>query len=72
MLNMFKIGAETFAKNSVHTIEVQHKKVNKRDKKSVLWTKMIDIQKKLDVKNFRDLVDKEIKGKFKTNYSTDE
>ena len=36
MLNMFKIGAETFAKNSVHTIEVQHKKVNKRDKKSVL------------------------------------
>ena len=28
---------------------------------------MIDIQKKLDVKNIHDLVDKEIKGKFKIN-----
>ena len=33
---------------------------------------MIDIQKKLDVKNINDLVDKEIKGKFKTNDLTDE
>ena len=33
---------------------------------------MIDIQKKLDVKNIHDLVDKEIKGKFKTNNLTDE
>ena len=32
---------------------------------------MIDIQKKLDVKNIDDLVDKEIKGKFKTNNLTD-
>ena len=28
---------------------------------------MIDIQKKLDVKNNHDLLDKEIKYKFKTN-----
>ena len=28
---------------------------------------MINIQKKLDVKNIHDLVDKEIKGNFKTN-----
>ena len=43
---MFKGTAETFAKNCVHTI-----KVNKTDNKSVLWIKMIDIQKKLDVKH---------------------
>ena len=66
MYKMFKITAETFAKNCVHTI-----KVNKKDNKSVLWIKMIDIQKKLDVKNIHDLVDKEIKGKFKTNNLTD-
>ena len=33
---------------------------------------MIDIQKKLDVKNIHDLVDKEITDKFKTNNLTDE
>ena len=67
MYKMFKVTAETFAKNCVHTI-----KVNKTDNKSVLWIKMIDIQKKLDVKNIHDLVDKEIKDKFKTNNLTDE
>ena len=55
---MFKFTAETFAKNCVHTIKVN---------KTVLWIKMIDNQKKLDIKNIDDLVDKEIKGKFKTN-----
>ena len=49
---MFKVTAETFAKNCVHTI-----KVEKTSSKSVLWIKMIDIQKKLDVKNIHDLVD---------------
>ena len=45
----------------------------KTDNKSVLWIKMIDIQKKLeDVKNIHDLVGKEIKGKFNTNNLTDE
>ena len=67
MYQIFKVTAETFAKSCVHTI-----KVNKTDNKSVLWIKMIDIQKKLDVKNIHDLVDKEIKGKFKTNNLTDE
>ena len=67
MYKMFKVTAETFAKNCVHKI-----KVNKTDNKSVLWIKMIDIQKKLDVKNIHDLVDKEIKGKFKTNNLTHE
>ena len=38
----------------------------------MLWIKMIDIQKKLDVKHIHDLVDKEIKGKFKTKNLTDE
>ena len=41
--------------------------VNKTDNKSVIRIKMIDIQKKLDLKNIHDLVDKEIKGKFKIN-----
>ena len=64
---MLKVTAKTYAKNCVHTI-----KVNKTDNKSVLCIKMIDIQKKLNVKNIHDLVDKEIKGKFKTNNLTDE
>ena len=67
MYKMFKVTSETFAKNCVHTI-----KVNKADNKSILCIKIIDIQKKLDVKNIHDLVDKEIKGKFKKNNLTDE
>ena len=63
---MFKVTAETFAKNCAHTI-----KVNKTDNKSVLWKKLIDIQNKLDVRNIHDLVDKEMKGKVKTNNLTD-
>ena len=66
MHKIFKVTTETFAKNCVYTI-----KVNKTDNKSVLWIKMIDMQKKLDVKNIHDLVDKEIKGKFKGNKLTD-
>ena len=61
MYEMFKISVETFAKNCVHTV-----KVNKTDRK------MINIQKKLYVKNIHNLVDKEIKGKFKANNLTDE
>ena len=41
MYKIFKVTAETFAKNCVHAM-----KVNKTDKKSVLWIKMIDIQKR--------------------------
>ena len=67
MYKMFKVITETFAKNCVHII-----KIYKTDNKSVLQIKMIEIQKKLDVKNIHDLVDKEIKGKFKTNNLTDE
>ena len=46
MYKMFKVTAEIFAKNCVHTI-----KVYKTDNQSVLWIKMIDIQMKLDAKN---------------------
>ena len=67
MYKMFKVTAETFAKNCVHTI-----KVNKTDNKSVLWIKMIDIKKKLNYKKIYDLVNKEIMGKFKTSNPTDE
>ena len=67
MHKMFKVTAATFARNSVQTITV-----NKIGNESLLWIKMINIQKKLHVKIIHDLVDKEIKGKFKTNYLTDE
>ena len=67
MYKMFKVTAETFPKNCVHTT-----KVNKTDNNLVLWIKMIDIQTKLDVKNIHGLVNKEIKGKFQTNNLTDE
>ena len=63
---MLKVTAEIFAKNCVHTI-----KVTKTDNKSTLWVNLTDIQDTLDVKNFYDLVDKGIKGKFKTNNLTD-
>ena len=42
---MFKIGAETFAKNFVYTIEV-----NKTDIQSVFSINMIYMQKTLDIK----------------------
>ena len=67
MYKIFKVTAETFPKNCVHTT-----KVNKTDNNLVLWIKMIDIQTKLDVKNIHGLVNKEIKGKFQTNNLTDE
>ena len=38
MYKMFKVIAETFVKNCVHTI-----KVNETDNKSLLWIKIIDI-----------------------------
>ena len=64
---MFKVTAEAFDKNCVDI-----RKVNKTDNKSVLWINTIDIQKKLNVKNIHDLVNKEIRSKIKTNNPTDE
>ena len=63
MYKIYKVTAETFDKNCIHTI-----KVNKTDNKSVLWIKLIDIKKKLNVKNIHDLVNKEMK----TSNPTDE
>ena len=63
---MVDISAETFAKNFIHTI-IQLK----RDKESILFL-IKDIGRELDVKNIFDLVDKEIKGKFETNYSAEQ
>ena len=62
---MVDISAETFAKNCIHTI-----KQLKKGKEPVLWIRIKVIGEKLDVKNISDLVDKEIKGKFETNYFT--
>ena len=63
---MVEVSAKTFAKNCIHTIiQLKSKK-----KKTVLWIRVKDIREKLDIKNIFDLVDKEIKGKFETNYFT--
>ena len=64
---MVKISAETFTKSYIHAIEQLRK-----GKKLVLWIKIKDIGKELDVENIYDLIDKEIKGKFETNNPTDE
>ena len=48
-----------------HLLKTVHTtKVNKTDK-SVLWIKMIDIQKKIDVKNIHDLVEKKLKANLR-------
>ena len=60
MYKMFKVTAETFAKNCVHTI-----KVNKTDNKSVLWIKTIDIQNKLDVKNIHNWLIKKLRANLR-------
>ena len=62
---MVFISAEVFAENGIYTI-IQHKK----DNNTVLWIRIKDIGKKLGVKNIADLLDKEIKGKFESNYPT--
>ena len=55
---MVFIIAEVFAENCIYTIKQQ-----KRDK-TILWIRIKDLNKKLDIKNIFDLVDKEIKGRF--------
>ena len=60
-------SAETFDKNCIHII----KQLRKR-KELILWLRINDIGRELDVKNIFDLVDKEIKGKFETNYLTEQ
>ena len=53
MYKMLKVNAEILAENCVHTV-----KVNKTDNKLVLWIKMVDIQKNLNVKNMSWLIKK--------------
>ena len=64
---MVDISAETLAKNCIHTISQL-----KRGKESILRLRIKDIGRELDVKNIFDLVHKEIKGKFETNYPTEQ
>ena len=56
---MVVISPETFAKNGVYAI-----RQSKKNKEPILWIRIKDIGKKLDVKNIFSLVDEEIKGKF--------
>ena len=62
---MVNINAEIFAKNCIHTI-----KQLRKSKEQILWIRIKDIGRKLDVKNIFYLVDKESKGKFNTNNPT--
>ena len=64
---MVDISAETFAKNCIHTISQL-----RRAKESILWLRIKDIERELDIKNIFDLVDKKIKGKFEINYPTEQ
>ena len=64
---MVEISAKTFAENCIHAI-----KQLRKESEPVLWIRIKDIGRELDVKNVFDLVDKEIKGKFETNYPTEQ
>ena len=64
-IKIVKSSTKKFDKSGVYTI----KQLNK-NKERILWLRIKDIGKELDVKNIFDLVDKEIKGKFETNHLT--
>ena len=64
---MVDISAETFAKNYIYI-----RSQLKRGKESISRLRIKDIGRELDVKNIFDLVDKETKGKFETNYPTEQ
>ena len=61
------ISAETFDKSCIHAI-----KQLRKGKEPILWIRIKDMGRKIDVKNIFDLVDKEIKGKFETDYPTEQ
>ena len=67
MYKMVDLSANTFSKNCIFTITQL-----KKGKEPVLWIRIKGIGEKLDVKNIFDLVHKEIKGKFETDYLTEQ
>ena len=67
MYKMVEISAETWNDAGVGVIIINYKGQDK----PVLWLRIKDIGRELDVKNIFDLVDKEIKGKFETDYPTE-
>ena len=64
---MVKISAEAFAENCNHTI-----KQLRKDKEQVLWIRIKGIGRELDAGSICDSLDREIKGKFETNYPTEQ
>ena len=64
---MVEISAEIFAENCIHTTTQLRK-----GKEPILWIRIKDTGRKLDVKNICSLVDKKIKGIFETNYPTEQ
>ena len=61
---MVVITVEKYANAGVHTLTVKNKKL--------FWVKMIDVQKRLGLKNMPDLVKQEICGIFETKNTTEE
>ena len=57
---MVFVTAEVFAENYIYTIKRQIK-----DKTTVLWIRIKDLNEKLETRNVFDLADEEIKGTFK-------
>ena len=64
---MTVITAKILAENCIYTM-----KQRKKDKTTVSWTRIKDLNEKLDIKNIFDLIHKEIKGKFKDGASKEQ
>ena len=60
--------SSTWNNAGVHVIIIHYIGENK----PVLWLRIKDIERELDVENIYDLIDKEIKGRFESNNPTDE
>ena len=61
MYKILNISAETYAKNSILKII---------DKEKMLWLRNKDMGEKLGVKSIYDLIDKKIKGRYRSRNLT--
>ena len=68
MYKMVKINTKTWNNAYVDVIIIQYT----GEDKPVLWLRIEDVGRELDVKKICDLVDKEVKGKYETDDPTDD
>ena len=64
---MIFITSEVFAENKVYTV-----KQEKKDGSFVLWIRLMDLNKKLGIKNVFAHIDKEIKNTFKDSQTKEQ